>query len=293
VVGQSRQQAHQFLASLRRVRLQKHFVQFHDLLRAYAVELAEAEESGTARTDAFHRILDHYLHTAIRAALLVRPHRDPLTLTTPVLGVRLEDVADRDAALAWYTAEYPVLLGVIARAEGARFDVHIWQMAWACAEFFERQGKWHVQLTVQHAALAAAERIADRVGEAHAHRGLGMGYARLARYHEANGYCQKALALMSAIGDRFGQAATYDSIGYAQHRLGDHDAAIEAYLRAIDLCREAGNRYQEAATLTNLGDVYQDSGDSESARRAWRLALGQLDELGHADAARVRAKLAA
>jgi len=43
--------------------------------------------------------------------------------------------------------------------------------------------------------------------------------------------------------------------------------------------------------LACLGDTYLAAGDSGAAGTAWRKALAILDDLGHPDAARVRAKL--
>jgi hypothetical protein len=46
---------------------------FHDLLRAYAASQARECDSEPDRDAAIGRILDHYLHTADRAAVLLRP----------------------------------------------------------------------------------------------------------------------------------------------------------------------------------------------------------------------------
>jgi hypothetical protein len=60
---------------------------FHDLLRAYAAELLRqhADEGRTADEgqSATRRLLDHYLHTASAAALMIYAHRDPIELITP------------------------------------------------------------------------------------------------------------------------------------------------------------------------------------------------------------------
>ena len=45
---------------------------FHDLLRAYAAEQAALRE-GRERREAIHRMLDHYLHTARRAHVVLYP----------------------------------------------------------------------------------------------------------------------------------------------------------------------------------------------------------------------------
>ncbi|GIE93017.1 AfsR/SARP family transcriptional regulator [Paractinoplanes rishiriensis] len=343
---------------------------FHDLLRAYAAELA-GTDSAADRAAATRRVLDHYLHTAHRAALLLRPHRDPIELAPPAPGVEPERPADRDAALAWFTAEEPVLLGAVSWAAATGFDGYVWRLAWAGSEYFERKGRWQEHLAVHHAARDAAERAGEPVGLAHAYRGLGLVNARLNRYDEANAYlelalaqsreigdrpgqarthnnlgwvlevqgryreaiehatrayelyrelghdagqanalnnigwyhaldedfaaavqrCEQALAVHTAIGDRNGQAATLDSIGYAQHRLGEHGRAIASYRRAVDLFAEEGSRYMAATTLINLGDAYAAAGDGPAADTSWRRALAELTELGHPDAAKVRAKL--
>ena len=48
---------------------------FHDLLRAYAAELARAHDDQDAQDAAVGRVLDHYLHTAHRAATVMEPFR--------------------------------------------------------------------------------------------------------------------------------------------------------------------------------------------------------------------------
>ncbi|TWH70393.1 DNA-binding SARP family transcriptional activator [Micromonospora olivasterospora] len=49
---------------------------FHDLLRAYATELAHTVDTPADRDAAQHRLVGHYLGTAHRAARLLAPHRD-------------------------------------------------------------------------------------------------------------------------------------------------------------------------------------------------------------------------
>ena len=67
------------------------------------------------------RVLDHYLHTACRAAQLLAPTRDPITLPAPP-GTVPEALADDAQALAWLEAEYPVLLAAITLAAGSGLD---------------------------------------------------------------------------------------------------------------------------------------------------------------------------
>jgi hypothetical protein len=77
---------------------------FHDLLRAYAAERAQADEGGTERHAAVHRMLDHYLHTACPAALLIHPTSQTMILAHISLGVMLEEQG-RDADALGHTRQ--------------------------------------------------------------------------------------------------------------------------------------------------------------------------------------------
>ena len=238
---------------------------FHDLLRAYAAELTLTEEPHDERRHALHRSMDHYLHTAAAASLLLRPHRDRLTLPDPLPGVGAEDIADRDAALAWYTAQHPVLLGLIALAEDAGLDEHIWKLAWACSEYLERQGKWDIQVSVQQAALSAAQRSGDRTGLTHAHRSLGMGYARLLRFDQANVHLDHALTASGQLGDHHAQARIHNNTGWVLELQGRYVEAIDHARQALDLYRATGHHSGQANALNNIGWYQALNGDYAAA----------------------------
>jgi tetratricopeptide (TPR) repeat protein len=131
----------------------------------------------------------------------------------------------------------------------------------------------------------------DASGQAIALNGVGWSHAQLGEYHQALTFCQDALVLMRDLGFREGQASTWNSLGYAHHGLADHQQSAICYQRALGLFRGLGDRYNEAGTLTCLGDVHLSAGDSGAACRAWAQALRILEEIDHADASRVRAKL--
>src|SRR6266851_1969733 len=112
---------------------------FHDLLRTYAADQAERHDSEPERRAALHRMLDHYLHTAIAASQRFSPHRPPLRLTPPQPGVLPADMADKEQAMAWFDAEVPVLFALISYAGANGFDTHAWQISWALGPFFNRR----------------------------------------------------------------------------------------------------------------------------------------------------------
>jgi len=113
---------------------------FHDLLRAYAGELAARHEAGTEHAAARRRVLDHYLHTAHRAALQLTPSRGPISLAPLAARTRPEQIEGPEQALDWFTGEHLVLLAVLGLADAAKSDVHTGQLLWAMEVFLDWQG---------------------------------------------------------------------------------------------------------------------------------------------------------
>jgi tetratricopeptide (TPR) repeat protein len=149
-------------------------------------------------------------------------------------------------------------------------------------------------------AAAAAVRESLRLLEAAGgyHRSQVTGHSSLIwiaeqqeRYADMLDHAVRALGLSRAAGERNWESAAWDSLGYIHYQLGDHQRAVTCYERSLDLCRELTDRYNEAGTLDRLGDVHLSAGDGRAARWAWTQALRTLDELGHPDCERVRAKI--
>src|SRR5262249_36824561 len=89
---------------------------FHDLLGAYAPALTPSIAPDEHPRAATPRMLDHSLHPAHAAERLLHPARDPIILTPPQPGVTPEHPADHEQAVAWFTAERPVLLAAVDHA---------------------------------------------------------------------------------------------------------------------------------------------------------------------------------
>ena len=88
-------------------------------------------------------MLDHYLHTAYAAALVLKPSREPLILAPPRSGVTPEHLHDYQRALGWFEAEHNVLLAVLAIAAKTGFDACVCQLPSAMTDFLDRRGYWH------------------------------------------------------------------------------------------------------------------------------------------------------
>ena len=78
---------------------------FHDLLRVYATERAQAEESDAGRAEAVGRLLRWYLDTAEAAADTVSPHRYQVAREPAGGGDPPLAFGGVEEALAWYDDE--------------------------------------------------------------------------------------------------------------------------------------------------------------------------------------------
>jgi DNA-binding SARP family transcriptional activator/tetratricopeptide (TPR) repeat protein len=254
---------------------------FHDLLRAYAAEQAEFAEDDAARRAAIHRVLDHYLHTAHAAALMLHPGREALTLATPRQGVTPEDLTGHRQALAWYQAEHQVLLAAVALAADEGFDTHAWQLPWSLVTFLYRRGHWDDWAATQRTALAAARRHGDRAGEARAQLDLGYIGAVSGSYPDAHMHLREALILFRQADDRAGQARVHNALATALEREGHVAEALSHARISLALYRTAGNRAARANALTEVSWLNALLGNHEQALSHGNEALGLHLELSN------------
>jgi DNA-binding SARP family transcriptional activator len=246
---------------------------FHDLLRAYAADLCTAMDSDAGRRDALHQVLDYYLHTAYAGSRLLNPARPDVPLDPPQPGVTAETFGCLSDALAWFDVERQVLLAAIAQASDAGFDAHAWQLPWTLALFFDRQGHWHDMAASQHIAIAAAQRLGDLAGQAHAYRDLGTASLRLGAFTEAHACYRRACDLHRQRGDRLGEARTHTDMAMTAERQGRIVAALEHAKQALALLQAEGDHAGSARALNAVGWFSTQVGDYEEALRCCAQAL--------------------
>jgi DNA-binding SARP family transcriptional activator/tetratricopeptide (TPR) repeat protein len=259
----------------------------HDLLRAYASEQAQSEDDQTERAEAWMRVLDHYVHTAWSAAIMLRPGRDPgLELDTPRAGVKPETLQSPDDAMAWLDAEYRVLVEAISCAAATGCDTHAWQLPWALTDYFTMTGRWNDLTATMQTALEAATRTSDVAGQARAHHGLGRLRLPPAAVRASRGHLAQALGLYTELGDSLGQASVHSQLGIILDQEGRTQEALAQAQQALHLARAAGHRGHEARALNLIGWLHAHQGHHDLALKRCRFALvlyrGIRDRLGEA-----------
>jgi DNA-binding SARP family transcriptional activator/tetratricopeptide (TPR) repeat protein len=227
---------------------------FHDLLRAYATELAHTTDTNGERNAATRRMLDHYLHTACTAQALLDPHLDRVSPTASQPKMIAEGLTDHEQALAWFTVEHPVLLAVTRRAARTdAFATHAWQLAWTMATFLDRRGHWHDWAATMRTGLNAARKIGDQAGEARAHRGLAAAYGRMGRFADAHTHLRQALGLYVNLADHTGEALTRLNVGWTFDRERRHEEALTHAQLALKSLRAADHPSLHAKALNAVG----------------------------------------
>ncbi|GAB3151080.1 BTAD domain-containing putative transcriptional regulator [Amycolatopsis stemonae] len=251
----------------------------HDLLRAYAAELAGEAESPAERTAAVHRMLGHYAHSAYHADGFIDPRLEvPPTLAPLPAGAEPERIVDARQALAWFEAEHRVLLRAVHT--GAEYDARVWELAWSMQRFLAMRGQWHDESEVLTAALAAAHRLRDQRKQAFAHLHLGGTHVRFGRHTEAAADYEAALALSRASADVVGQAYAHRQFAWLLDRQGAVADALAHAEQALDLFRAAGHQAGQATALNAVGWFHTLLGEHDLAIEYCRQALDLQTALG-------------
>jgi DNA-binding SARP family transcriptional activator/tetratricopeptide (TPR) repeat protein len=254
---------------------------FHDLLRAYAAERAQAGEGGTERHAAVHRMLDHYLHTACPAALLIHPTSQTMTLPPLQPGVEPQHLADIGQAQAWFESERQVLMAAATQALEEGFYTHAWQIAWALGRFLDLLGHWDDWVAAEHIALTATERLGDRAAQAFAHWQFGYARARLGDYKDAHAHLERALSIYTELRDGTGAAEAHITLGVMLEEQGRDADALGHTRQALELFNAAGDRAGQALALNGIGWLHIKLGDYRQARTSCGQALELFQERGY------------
>jgi DNA-binding SARP family transcriptional activator/tetratricopeptide (TPR) repeat protein len=253
----------------------------HDLLRAYAMELALSIDSSNERQAAKLRLLDHYLHTAFHADKLLNTFRDdPIELDPAVAGVNVERFQDHRAALGWFVAERAALLAATTRAAEDGFYAHAWRLVWTQAQFLELEGYRHESATVHEIGVRAAEQLAEVGPQAVSHAGLAHVFAWIERDGDATMHLVRALRLYEKLGDVTGMAHAHRTLALVFDRQGDYQQGLRHAEQALQLFAQDGHRSGEARALNAVGWFHYRLGEPAVALRFCQRALELQGEIG-------------
>lgn len=226
----------------------------HDLLRAYAAELAAGRDAEPERRAALTRLFDHYLAGASAAMSALYPDG------TQAAG-------DQGAARDWIEAERPNLAAVCTYGAAHGFHRHTIALAETLFRHLDAGGPVAEAATVTASAVRAAQAVGDRDAQARALCHLGRLHRRQGRLSEAAASYRQALSRYADLGERAAQALVLRDLGSVHWRRGDYRQAADHYQRALALYRDLGDDAGRADALVRLGLVDARLGDPAGAAR--------------------------
>jgi DNA-binding SARP family transcriptional activator/Flp pilus assembly protein TadD len=252
----------------------------HDLLRAYARELAAGHDGEAGQRTALTRLFDHYLHGAAAAMDTLHPaerHRRPRIIrpATPV-----PPVSDHAGSLAWLEAELASLVAVAVYTAEHDWPTHATRLATTLFRHLDNSGHYQEAVAVHSHARQAAHRTGDHAAEAEALICLGAADWRQGRYQQAAQRHRQSLALYRDINDQPGQARALGNIALVDHEQGRYQDAADHHRQALALFRKIGDRTGEARTLNSLADIDKYQGRYEQAQAHFRKAQSLFQKAG-------------
>jgi DNA-binding SARP family transcriptional activator/Flp pilus assembly protein TadD len=290
----------------------------HDLLRAYARDLAAGSDPEDEQQAALTRLFDHYLHTAAVAMDALFPGERRPCIPPPATPA--PPVTDSAVALAWLDAERATLVAVTVHTASHGWPGHATRLAATLFRYLDNGGHYPEAITIHSQARLAACHVGDPAAEAEALTSLGVldlrqGYhpqaaahlrqglalfretgdrsgevralgnlgilnLQLGRYGQATGHLQQALALFREIGDQAGEARALASLTWIDFQQGRYEQATGHIHRTLALFRKAGDRTGEAHALSSLGEVDVRRGNCRRATGHLQRALALFRETG-------------
>ena len=247
----------------------------HDLLRAYARDLARRSDPPADHRRALTGLLNHYTDTAYRAELVLNPSRAPIlpAFAPHADAAEPKQRLDIGEALAWLDTERAVLMSALRQAADEGLDRQAWQLGWALDTFLFEQRHWQDEGAAWAVALRAATALVDHPAAAQAHRFLAVVAGRLARFDEAHDHIASSVDLCAAAGDAPGVAETEFMLSYVCWLQGDRDGALTHAERSLKLWAELGLLAWEGKAGNAVGWYYAQLGDHRRAVTVYERAL--------------------
>lgn len=126
---------------------------------------------------------------------------------------------------------------------------------------------WYRAIDIYHA-------LGDGVAAGIAYDYIGLTYAQLGRYYEAEGTLRQRLSVAQDYRDFLGQVHGWNNLGSIFVQRGRWLPAQDAFQSALNIAEDLGDDAGIGLSLSNLGLVAQQQGQLEDARKYYEAAVG-------------------
>ncbi|WP_026268634.1 tetratricopeptide repeat protein [Micromonospora sp. CNB394] len=250
---------------------------FHDLLRAYALERAQAEETAEQQRLARRRVYAWHLWMAEEGRKVILPYSHAIALPPAGPDVPLTPPSTVAEAMAWFERERLNLLDTIRQADELGDHDIAWQLPVVSDGFFELKSYWADWRDIHLTGLRAARSAGSRLGEAANLRCLGDAYWRMEQRETALDCYRQGANASREVHDHWVEGFSLRGQGLIHEELGDIDEALNLYGQARAVFRHHGITRGEGMSLLSLGNCQRARGQLDTAIAHYQQAVAILD----------------
>ena len=219
--------------------------EMHGLISLYAEELLRPDEMAAAR----ERLFRYFVFAAQQADSSVVPQRYRMGLSgdapvTPPMG-------DYARALDWFDTECAAIVAM-CRQDLPELDPLRWRLAFHLRGYLFLTKRTHEWVASHEAALAAAMRSGDRLGEAIIRNSLGVALLERGFDDEAMRQYETAQRLFADEGDGHGLSNALANQAVVFRQRGDFATSLRLSADALEFYRRVGAGRNVAITLRGM-----------------------------------------
>ncbi|WP_051450158.1 AfsR/SARP family transcriptional regulator [Actinospica robiniae] len=229
----------------------------HDLIRAFARELAASPEGARESVGAARRATRWYAEVSEHAAAFLTNSNSERDIARSRFAEKdREHFDDRASALAWCEREASNLLALTYRLRNERDtdgDAALLQIPYHLHRYLATSGRIQELLEVGAIALAAARRRREPVAEAHALGALAEGHFYAGSPEQALPLQRGAAEIYQRLGSRRDEQVVLDNLALLLATIGRDEEATELLERNLATARTDHDHYRESLILSHLG----------------------------------------
>ncbi|WP_329448394.1 NB-ARC domain-containing protein (plasmid) [Streptomyces sp. NBC_01426] len=255
---------------------------FQDLLRLFARECALAEDGEGELRAALRRACGVWLaltkeaHRKVYGGdYTVVPGSAPLRELPSHL---VESLVENP--MEWFEAERSSITGLVQQAARGDESAYAWDLTMTSVTLFQNRNYLEDWRECGEAALTAARRTGDRLGEAAMLQSLATLEIIQYEYDSAYERLGLALHLFEEQGQHQGRALVLRNLAMCERHRGDTDRAVETGRRSLEIFRAVGDPYAEAHVLGLLAQFELERGDAQASLMLSSEAVARSRGLG-------------
>jgi tetratricopeptide (TPR) repeat protein len=239
--------------------------QLHDLLRAYALDLARTTDPEVDRHETIDRILRWYIAAASQACEVLLPGEGFPVEVPAAAGPDPATFEKQTAALEWFETERPNLVANAQVAMGSGLSRRAWELAMTLSPIYQHYLMFDDWSVLSEIAVTAAEETGDLPGLASALDVRGDYLFRRRLLDSAKAAHSRALSIREQTGDQGGTLQSLNALGLIGLRTRELREAAAYFADTADRALALGDLWWQSMARTNLAEAQIESGNAASA----------------------------